>query len=106
MVKKMVRTAWQELLPRLRELLDRKGLQHIAINNDSGELYITTEQLSERFVARHENDISFSFQPNDADWRIYQVEGAPFEKWVNKAKASDIYGTPIIVKIFGREKNI
>ena len=88
--------AWHVLLPRLREMLDRRGLQHIAIVNDADEPFMGEEQLNELFAMRDPHDISFSFQPNDPNWRIYEVEGAPFEKWANKAKAGDFFGTPVI----------
>ncbi len=41
---------WQVMLPRLREMLDRRGLRHITIVNFDDDPHLTPEQLNERFV--------------------------------------------------------
>jgi hypothetical protein len=85
---------WEVLLPRLREMLDLRGLRHIAIVNYDDDPHLTPEQLNERFVKC--DDYYVSFKPIDPDWRIYKVEGAPFDRYVREAKAGDFHGTPTV----------
>ncbi len=96
MEEKSVYTTWKKLLLQIREVLDLRGLRHIAINNDNGDLYLTSGRLRKRFIMAPGSDMDFSFQPVDPDWRIYKLEGEPFEKWEIEARRSDFHDIPVI----------
>ncbi len=93
----MIHPAWQEFLPRLRHRLDSEGLSHISIKEESGGCPVTKEKL----LAEHGTiDICFdefvTFEPVDPNWRIYRIEGAPYEEWIGNARLSDFQDTPMI----------
>jgi hypothetical protein len=93
----MIHPAWQELLPRLRRLMDERGLSHIAINeNSEGEPY-SMEDLIEIYDSPNVYfDEWVSFEPIDPDWRIYRVEGGPENEWIGRAHITDFQNTPSI----------
>jgi hypothetical protein len=93
----MIHPEWQEFLPRLRHRLDSEGLCHIAIKEESEGCPMTKKKL----LAKHGTidiylDEFVTFEPEDPNWRIYRVEGAPLEEWISKARLLDFQDTPMI----------
>jgi len=93
----MIHPAWQILLPRLRGMLDERGLSHIVIRERSDGDPMDIEELVEIYdTADVYFDESVSFEPADPEWRIYRVEGAPAEEWIGRAHLGDFQQTPMI----------
>ena len=88
----MIHPAWQSFIPKLRKLLDDQGLSHIAIKERSDGAPLSLEDLLEIYETPN---ISFDeflvFEPVDPDWRIYRVEGAPFEDWIGRAHITEFH---------------
>jgi len=93
----MIHPAWRRLLPRLRRMLDARGLSHVAIKEESQGIPLSSKQLIARYgTCNVEFDEYVTFGPSAPGWRIYRVEGAPLEQWIGRARLRDFQETPMI----------
>lgn len=68
----------ETMVPRLRALLDERGLGHVAIR---------LEPTEREFIA---------FEPTDPNWREYRVQGAPLGEWIHEARFRDYCDSPSV----------
>ncbi len=96
----MMHPVWSEFLPKLREELDNRGLKHIAIKEETEGEPLTYEELESQYgTSDLFLDEYVTFEPVDAKWRTYRVEGAPKndeKNWIGRAELDDFQNTPMI----------
>jgi hypothetical protein len=95
----MIHPAWGEMLTRLRDLMDARGLGHVRIVEETDGTPLTPEELERQLLAEFGRtnvalDEYVTFEPVDPRWRLYRVEGIPREAGLGEAKLRDIQDTP------------
>lgn len=95
----MIHPAWKKMLSCIREMLDSRGMEHIAILEKSEGTPISLEELlSEHETSNVYFDEYVTFEPVDPKWRVYCIdgEGAENDEWIEQAKLTDYHETPFI----------
>jgi len=95
----MIHPAWGEMLARLRDLMDARGLGHVRIVEETDGTPLTPEELERRQLAEFGRtsvalDEYVTFEPVDPRWRVYRVEGIPREEGLGEAELRDFQSTP------------